>query len=174
MKLAASSAPRIREVIFGVLFAIAAGAALTWWLTSGREPLPKLEASTSHSTQPVVRNGARAAETDAERRLVTTFVAARQLKADNGSYAAVTLPLLGNKLGDIGFLPGERSSGTDREVSVQVAGGEQIQFAARDGAGCAWLRERGLGPEIVRILQVAVDCSANAAPLTGWVPVVTP
>ncbi len=161
----------VREIVFGVVLALAAGIGLTWWATSSREAKPTFVGLASSTVPAVV--GASGPQTPAQRVLTTTYVALHRVYTIGHSYRGVSLPVLARLLPGISIMAGDAASTNDHVVSFLPASADRVFLAARDDAGCSWVRDLGAGPQVVRHSDVVISCSAAAAPTSGWTAIAT-
>src|SRR5262249_48545920 len=100
--------------------------------------------------------------------LMRTYLLLRSASAAFHSYESITPSVLARTFTDLTFVEGTASSTNEKVVSYQVLATDRVVLAVKDDAGCAWLRDFGAGPQVVRQTQLVITCSAAAAPTTGW------
>ena len=173
------------EIAFGVTLALVAAIAITWWMTSSREPRPSFagdSAPTFVGSLPTNVSGGPAPTTlpstattatpSAATRatLLTTYEAMHSVYRASRSYRTISLATLGHLLPTITIEEGDASSTNARVVSLLTPAADRVVLAVRDDAGCEWLRDYGRGAQLAVQRAVVVTCSADAAPTTGWAP----
>jgi hypothetical protein len=176
-----------REIVFGILLAVVAAIAITWWITSSREPKPSFEQGVTATTvvnpggvntisggpgpspsaaQPPLGSGSHAPPATPPT-LTRAYQALHSAYVQSRTYKSLPLTSLARLLG-LSIEAGTASSTNGNVVSLLVPAPDRMVLAVRNDAGCAWLRDLGRGAQIAQQSQVVITCSAAAAPTTGW------
>ncbi len=108
----------------------------------------------------------------AERVLAEVYAPAAELYFDWGDWSQVTPAAIGASITNLGLVGPDVAPARADEISMLV-NTDGVVFGTLDLDGdtsdCIWLRDGGLGPEIVH--DAAENCSASEAPPNGWEPV---
>lgn len=108
-----------------------------------------------------------------ETTLGAVYTPAAAIYLEWADWSQVTPPALGAAMPRIGIVAADRSPERADEVSLAVEE-DGVVFGTLDLVqgpdDCVWLRDIGLGPEVVHGFATG-DCSALAAPDAGWEPV---
>ncbi len=129
--------------------------------------------SVGDDTASIDRPTGRPISAGAETVLAEVYRPAARLYVDWGTWEQVTPEAIGEATPGLGLLAPDVAPERADEVSVTIDE-RDVVFGALDlggtDTGCAWLRDTGLGPQVVHDSDEG-DCSAGNAPARGWEPV---
>jgi hypothetical protein len=109
----------------------------------------------------------------AEQVLADVYRPASDLYVDWGDWSQVTPAAIGESITELGLLAAPVAPERADEISMLVEPNGIVLGALdleSDNTDCVWLRDQGLGPEIVHDNSDG-SCSAERAPSIGWEPV---
>lgn len=153
---------------------VGAIATTMWWQGVDSESEPPGDKSEIGDVAAFDRGPGRASQAGGETVLAAVYAPAAAAYAEWQDWSRVTPPAIGAAVPRIGIIAADRSPERADEVSFEVDAVDGVVLGTLDldqgPSGCVWLRDRGLGPEVVHVPD-AGDCSANASPERGWEPV---
>lgn len=165
---------RWRRIGGGLMVVVSLGTA-AWWRSLDEDPPPSAvpgDGAPVLGEDPAAydRPEGRPTRTGSETLLVTVWGPAAELYDDWGTWRQVTPAAIGESVVALGLLAADVSPERADEVSVAVEA-DRIVLGVIDlevgPDACAWLRDDGIGPQIVHTVTGG-DCSADAAPTRGW------
>jgi hypothetical protein len=144
-----------------------------WWKSLDPEPEPNGGTAAIGDVAEFDRPLGRDIRSGGETTLAAAYAPAAAIYEEWADWSQVTPPAIGAVVPHIGIVAATRSPERADEVSLDVVS-DGVVFGALDlnqgPSDCVWLRDLGLGPEVVHVLD-AGDCSAAASPIRGWEPV---
>jgi hypothetical protein len=171
--LPAEARRRRRRRFGGGALMLALSLGTTWWWQEA-DPEPTDGGRGVVSGAAADRADARPIEPGGETTLAAAYAPVAELHAAWGDWSQVTPPAIGAVVRTLGVVDAAVAPERADEISLAVDARGGVVLGALDlavgPADCVWLRDRGFGPEVAHE-RGAGDCSAAAAPATGWVAV---
>jgi len=123
---------------------------------------------------PTDRADARPASPGGETTLLQIHRVITSIARNGEGWSSVTPGAIGTSIDAIGILGPERPPTRVDEVSLAIDPDRGVTLGAFDSdvatGDCVWLRDTGNGPDVARD-QGSGNCTAAAAPMAGWEPI---